>query len=148
MPLFRFFLLLLPLLELATLILLGQRIGVGYTLLWVLGSGVLGLVLIQRQGWSMLQQLQIRMAENRSPFAVLKTGMWWLLAGVLLMIPGLITDALALPALAALDDDEVEELFRTLTPITRKVVAAGDIPAATPMGLSRADLDDDSAHLR
>ena len=58
------------------------------------------------------------------------------------------TDALALPALAALDDDEVEELFRTLTPITRKVVAAGDIPAATPMGLSRADLDDDSAHLR
>ncbi|BDX17291.1 MAG: hypothetical protein CMK85_00710 [Pseudomonadales bacterium] len=99
MPLFRFFLLLLPLLELATLILLGQRIGVGYTLLWVLGSGVLGLVLIQRQGWSMLQQLQIRMAENRSPFAVLKTGMWWLLAGVLLMIPGLITDALALPCL-------------------------------------------------
>jgi len=98
MPLFRFFLLLLPLLELATLILLGQRIGVGYTLLWVLGSGVLGLVLIQRQGWSMLQQLQIRMAENRSPFAVLKTGMWWLLAGVLLMIPGLITDALALPS--------------------------------------------------
>jgi UPF0716 protein FxsA len=82
MPLFRFFLLLLPLLELATLILLGQRIGVGYTLLWVLGSGVLGLVLIQRQGWSMLQQLQIRMAENRSPFAVLKTG-----------------DALALPCL-------------------------------------------------
>ena len=58
------------------------------------------------------------------------------------------TDALALPALAALDDDEVEELFRTLTPITRKVVAAGDIPAATPMGLSRADLDDDSSHLR
>ena len=36
MPLFRFFLLLLPLLELATLILLGQRIGVGYTLLCLL----------------------------------------------------------------------------------------------------------------
>ena len=47
----------------------------------------------------MLQQLQIKMAENRSPFAVLKTGMWWLLAGVLLMIPGLITDVLAVPCL-------------------------------------------------
>ena len=57
------------------------------------------------------------------------------------------TDALALGALEALDDGEVETLFRSLTPITRKVVAAGDVPAATPMGLSRDDLDDDSAHL-
>ena len=57
------------------------------------------------------------------------------------------TDVLALAALDALDDDEVETLFRSLTPITRKVVAAGDVPAATPMGLSRDDLDDDSAHL-
>ena len=57
------------------------------------------------------------------------------------------TDRLALSALDALDDDEVERLFRTLTPITRKVVAAGDVPAATPMGLGRDDLHDDSAHL-
>lgn len=57
------------------------------------------------------------------------------------------TDALALPVLDALDDDEVETLFRSLTPITRKVVAGGDVPDATPMGLSRDDLADDSAHL-
>jgi hypothetical protein len=57
------------------------------------------------------------------------------------------TDRLALSALDGLDDDEVERLFRALTPITRKVVAAGDLPAATPMGLGRDDLDDDSAHL-
>lgn len=57
------------------------------------------------------------------------------------------TDALALTALDALTDDEVETLFRTLTPITRVVVTAGDVPAATPMGLRRDDLDDDSARL-
>lgn len=57
------------------------------------------------------------------------------------------TDALALPALDVLDDTDVETLFRALTPIARKVVAGGDIPAGTPMGLSRDDLDDDSAHL-
>ncbi|KRE28783.1 salK [Mycobacterium sp. Soil538] len=57
------------------------------------------------------------------------------------------TDALALPALDALDDGEVEALFRALTPITRTVIAAGDLPAGTPMGLRRDDLDDDSAHL-
>ncbi|OBK73573.1 hypothetical protein [Mycobacterium sp. 1274761.0] len=57
------------------------------------------------------------------------------------------TDALALGALDALEDAEVEELFRALTPITRTVVAGGDVPAATPMGLGRENLDDDSAHL-
>lgn len=57
------------------------------------------------------------------------------------------TDRLALSAFDALSDDEVRTLFATLTPITRKVVAGGDIPAGTPMGLSRDDLDDDDAHL-
>jgi len=58
------------------------------------------------------------------------------------------TDQLALAAFDALDDDELAVLFRTLTPLTRKVLAGGDIPVATPMGLSRADLDDDEAHVR
>ncbi len=57
------------------------------------------------------------------------------------------TDRLALSALDALSDDDVERLFQALTPITRKVVAAGDVPAATPMGLGRDDLHDNSAHL-
>lgn len=57
------------------------------------------------------------------------------------------TDILALTALAALSGAAVEMLFFALTPLTRAVVAAGDIPAATPMALRRDDLDDDSAHL-
>jgi hypothetical protein len=39
-------------------------------------------------------------------------------------------------------------LFRTLTPITRTVIAGGDIPAVTPMGLRRDELDDGGAHLK
>jgi hypothetical protein len=58
------------------------------------------------------------------------------------------TDRLALSAFDALDDDELETLFGTLTPLTRKMVASGDIPAATPMGLSRDELDDDGANVR
>lgn len=57
------------------------------------------------------------------------------------------TDALGLSALDALTDDEVETLFQTLTPITRAVVAGGDVPALTPMTLSRDELHDSSAHL-
>ncbi|OBJ75374.1 SCO6745 family protein [Mycobacterium colombiense] len=57
------------------------------------------------------------------------------------------TDTLALSALDALSDDEVETLFQALTPITRAVVAGGDVPALTPMTLRRDELHDDSAHL-
>jgi hypothetical protein len=57
------------------------------------------------------------------------------------------TDALSLPALEGLSDDEVETLFHALTPITRTVVAGGDLPATTPMNLRRNELADDSAHL-
>jgi hypothetical protein len=57
------------------------------------------------------------------------------------------TDALSLSALDALSDDEVETLFQALTPITRAVVAGGDVPARTPMNLRRDGLDDGSAHL-
>ncbi|OBF11768.1 hypothetical protein [Mycobacterium sp. ACS4331] len=58
------------------------------------------------------------------------------------------TDRAALTAFEGLDDDEMEALFEALTPLTRLVVAAGDVPAVTPMGLRRNELDDDSAHLR
>jgi len=99
MPLLRILLLAFPLIELASLILLGQAVGVGWTLLWVLFTGVLGLVLIQRNGWGMLQRLQQQMVTNRSPFRVLKSGMWGVLAGVLIAFPGLVSDVLAIPCL-------------------------------------------------
>jgi hypothetical protein len=57
------------------------------------------------------------------------------------------TDTLALSALDALSDDEVETLFRALTPITRAVIAGGDVLAVNPMSLRRDELHNDSAHL-
>lgn len=99
MPLLRLILLAIPLIELAGLIVLGQAIGVGLTLLWVLASGILGVAVIQSQGWSMLQRLQARMAHEKSPLGVLKSGMWGVLAGLLLVFPGVLTDVAALPCL-------------------------------------------------
>lgn len=57
------------------------------------------------------------------------------------------TDALALSALDALTDGEVEALFQALTPITRAVVEGGDVLSVTPMALRRDELQDASAHL-
>ncbi|HWJ11747.1 MAG TPA: hypothetical protein VNS46_20370 [Nocardioides sp.] len=45
------------------------------------------------------------------------------------------TDDLAATALDPLSDDEVDELLRLLRPIAAAVVATGEIPAKSPMGL-------------
>ncbi len=54
------------------------------------------------------------------------------------------TDRLALSAFDVLNDTDLDTLFHTLTPLTRLVIAGGDLPAATPMGLDRANLDNDA----
>ncbi|QVI25905.1 hypothetical protein MN2019_16405 [Mycolicibacterium neoaurum] len=55
-----------------------------------------------------------------------------------------VTDRLALSAFDVLNDTDLDTLFHTLTPLTRLVIAGGDLPTATPMGLDRADLDNDA----
>jgi hypothetical protein len=45
------------------------------------------------------------------------------------------TDRIALSAYAELDDAELDQLIDVLDPIARAVVAAGDIPAITPIGV-------------
>ena len=47
------------------------------------------------------------------------------------------TDALSLRLFDGLDDAELEALFHALTPIARTVIAAGDMPAVTPMSVRR-----------
>ncbi|MCV7225607.1 SCO6745 family protein [Mycolicibacterium komossense] len=54
-----------------------------------------------------------------------------------------VTNTVALSAFDALDDSEIEALFAALTPITRTVIAGGDLPEMTPMGLRRDELHDD-----
>lgn len=50
------------------------------------------------------------------------------------------TDALAATAYALLDADEVEELITLLRPLTKAVVASGEIPGQSPIGLNLDDI--------
>lgn len=49
------------------------------------------------------------------------------------------TDDLAATALDPLSDDEVDEMLALLRPVAAAVVAAGEIPAKSPMGLDLTD---------
>ena len=83
----------LPLIELAVLIKLGQSIGLWMTLLVLVGSGLLGGAIVRAQGTSVMLKTMDAMREGRPPVGPMLDGMMLMLAGVLFIIPGLVTDA-------------------------------------------------------
>ena len=104
----RWLFLLLPWIELFTLIRLGASIGALSTLLYVFATLVLGLSLMRLQGMEVLSRLQQAQLGWSVPPRELIDEMAVGMAGLLLAIPGLVTDALGLLVL-------IGPLFRRLT---------------------------------
>lgn len=92
----RFVLMLLPWLELLTLIQLGIETSALTALAWVFATLFLGMVLVQRQGRGIFAQLGSLQNGQVLGQDVLLDEMALGFAGLLFMVPGLITDALAL----------------------------------------------------
>jgi UPF0716 protein FxsA len=85
-----------PLAEIALFVTVGARIGLWATLAIVLGTGVLGVWLIRRQGLQAGEGFRRAMAARRDPAAALAEGALGVAAGVLLILPGFLTDAVGL----------------------------------------------------
>ena len=92
-------LIVLPVAELALLIRIGQAIGVWATIALVIGMALAGLFLLSRQSFSVFRQSLEAMGEGRPPVAHVVDGLFLVLAGFLLLLPGLISDAVALTLL-------------------------------------------------
>lgn len=97
---FRFALLLVfiafPLLEIALLIKVGQTIGVWPTIMILIAAAVLGIVVVRQQGLSMVSRALAAMNEGKPPIGPVFDSFVVIMAGFLLMIPGLLTDAVGL----------------------------------------------------
>jgi len=85
---------LVPLIELFLLVKLGTVIGIGATVLIVITTGVLGAWLARWQGLGVLRRLTEDLNQGRLPAEALIDGLLILIAGAVLLTPGLITDAL------------------------------------------------------
>jgi UPF0716 protein FxsA len=83
----------LPAAELGLLIEIGSRIGTGATLALIVVTGVVGASLARRQGLGVLRVLQNETAAGRLPAGSLVDGVIILVAGALLVTPGVLTDA-------------------------------------------------------
>lgn len=88
---------LFALLELAVLIEIGNRIGTGATLALVLAGVVAGAMLVKRGGLGALRRAQESLARGEAPMGALFDAACVVVAGLLLVFPGVISDVLALP---------------------------------------------------
>jgi UPF0716 protein FxsA len=85
---------LVPIIELALLIELGRHVGTLTTLGLIVITGVVGAALARRQGLGVWRQVQLEMASGHVPAGSIVDGLIILLAGTLLITPGVLTDAI------------------------------------------------------
>jgi UPF0716 protein FxsA len=97
----------LPLVELWLLVTLGKHVGWPQTIVLVFVTGVIGANLARKQGFQTLAAIQRDMAAGIMPAPRLLDGVMILLAGAMLITPGILTDAVG---------------FLLLVPATRQII--------------------------
>ncbi len=95
----------MPIVEIALLLEVGDLIGGWPTLGLVILTAFLGAKLLRQQGSSTLQEIQQKTASGEIPGNTLIEGLMLLVAGILLITPGFITDIIG---------------FILIVPVTRK----------------------------
>ncbi|MCH2170768.1 FxsA family protein [Myxococcota bacterium] len=103
---------LVPMLELALLIEVGRIVGTLGTLALIFCTGIGGATLARRQGLRTLGQIQRDLQGGRLPGDALIDGALILLAGALLVTPGVLTDLFGFACLIPGTRDRLKEAVR------------------------------------
>lgn len=108
-----------PLIEIGLFVTLGGALGLWLTLLIVLGTAALGITLLRSQGLRTADMLRREMGALRDPVQMAGDGALQVLAAILLILPGFLTDALGLLLL-------IPPLRRALVAaLSRRIVVRG-----------------------
>ncbi|PWC32251.1 FxsA family protein [Azospirillum sp. TSO35-2] len=91
--------LLLPILEIVGFIQVGDWIGAGPTIGLLALSALVGMILVRHQGLGSLTRAQAAAARGEAPIGTVLDGFCAVFAGILLIIPGFLTDLLGLALL-------------------------------------------------
>lgn len=84
----------MPLLEIAVFIQMGHIIGFWMTLLLVVATALIGTTVLHAQGFTVWQRFGDSMRQGAPPIVPVIEGVLLLVAGALLLTPGLITDTI------------------------------------------------------
>lgn len=89
-----FLLLVVPMAEIAVFVVVGSKIGVAATLALIVLTAIIGSVLLRLQGFALIDRIRAEIAADRLPGAELGHGVMLLVAGLLLLTPGFVTDTI------------------------------------------------------
>ena len=88
--------------ELSLLVWLGSHLGILMLILLLIGSSLLGIVIIRARGWYSITQVKQQLTQGELPTETIFSSLRWLVAGVLFVIPGFVTDIFACVLLSPL----------------------------------------------
>jgi UPF0716 protein FxsA len=89
----------IPFLEIALMIKVGQTLGFWPTLAMIVASAVLGTYVLYEQGFQVLGRAMDAMGRGKPPVGPVVDGLFVALAGLLLIVPGFLTDVFGLALL-------------------------------------------------
>ncbi len=101
-----------PLVDLAILVRLGQAIGLWPTLALVVATGTAGAFLARSQGLRVLRGIRTEMSVGQVPSTRLLDGLLVLIGGTLLLTPGLLTDLAGFLLLLPPSRSRLKEMLR------------------------------------
>ncbi|WP_078379430.1 FxsA family protein [Sutcliffiella halmapala] len=105
----------IPVLEIWLLIVTGQIIGPGLTILLIILTGILGVWFAKHQGLEALRSTQQKINNGQMPGEVIIDGLCILVGGILLIAPGFITDVMGIILLIPVTRSLIKPLIiRTL----------------------------------
>lgn len=89
-------LIVLPLVEVLILVKIGMLTNIWVPIAIVVVTGIVGTALARREGWKVLERIQADVRQNRMPADSLLDGFCVLLAGLLFLLPGVLTDVVGI----------------------------------------------------
>lgn len=102
----------IPIVEFGLLIEIGRRLGTIETLILIFGTGILGAYLARLEGFRILDRIRRDLDAGRVPAEHVFDGVLVLVAGIVLITPGLLTDIAGLLLLFPPTRYPVKAFFR------------------------------------
>lgn len=128
----------IPIIEIAVLMQVGALLGLWPTIAVVIGSAWLGAKYVRQQGLATMQSVQSKMAQGEMPSSEIVTGLLLLVAGVLLVTPGFVTDIFGLSLL-------IPAVRSALTSAVQKHLVSGQV-GGSPFGANASFYSTQSVH--
>ncbi|WP_173934397.1 FxsA family protein [Chelativorans sp. Marseille-P2723] len=85
-----------PIIEIATFIWVGEHIGILATLALIFATAIAGTILLRIQGFGIFTRMRRTLEEGQVPGREVVHGVMILVAGILLVLPGFVTDTIGI----------------------------------------------------